>query len=176
MRDVEKNRRAAATWYARNRERRIANVRRWQAEHPDAVARYREIARTPEKRAEQRARVRRWQAMHPELTRAYKRSWNRRNRVHRQLGLVAYRSRRRLAAGRFTAAQWRELLAVWSHTCAYCGMGGRLTVDHRVPLSRGGSNDIGNILPACHGCNSTKRHLTEEEFRAWRRAQLRAAA
>ena len=35
-----------------------------------------------------------------------------------------------------------------------------------VPLARGGSNLIANILPACRSCNRRKRMKTEEEFRA----------
>jgi hypothetical protein len=33
-------------------------------------------------------------------------------------------------------------------------------------LARGGTNYIENILPACRRCNTRKRLLTEEEFRA----------
>jgi 5-methylcytosine-specific restriction endonuclease McrA len=35
-----------------------------------------------------------------------------------------------------------------------------------VPLARGGTNFIDNILPACRGCNARKHTMTEEEFRA----------
>jgi hypothetical protein len=34
--------------------------------------------------------------------------------------------------------------------------------DHRIPLGRGGSNLIANILPACRRCNRRK-HLMGEE-------------
>ena len=42
----------------------------------------------------------------------------------------------------------------------------KLEPDHRVALSRGGSNRIENILPSCHPCNARKHRLTEAEFRA----------
>ena len=51
--------------------------------------------------------------------------------------------------------------------CAYCGkeLGTRWHVDHIQPLSRGGSDDIGNMNPACIRCNLRKGGLTVEEFR-----------
>ncbi len=49
--------------------------------------------------------------------------------------------------------------------CVYCG-GGATTVDHDVPLSRGGSEDPENLVPACRPCNSAKGRLTGVEFRA----------
>jgi len=32
----------------------------------------------------------------------------------------------------------------------------RLAIDHRVPVSLGGQNDLQNLVVACHGCNSRK--------------------
>ncbi len=49
--------------------------------------------------------------------------------------------------------------------CFYCGRADApLTEDHAVPLSRGGSDDIDNILPACKPCNSAKSAKTADEF------------
>jgi 5-methylcytosine-specific restriction enzyme A len=46
-------------------------------------------------------------------------------------------------------------------TCHYCG--GRfepaaLTMDHVVPLVRGGRSTRGNVVPACKDCNNEKKH------------------
>jgi 5-methylcytosine-specific restriction endonuclease McrA len=62
--------------------------------------------------------------------------------------------------------EWIELLQKWNWTCAYRGAHDALEPDHRVPLARGGSNSIENILPACSRCNQRKALLTEDEFRA----------
>lgn len=40
----------------------------------------------------------------------------------------------------------------------------RLTADRVIPLSRGGSNFIENIVPACGSCNSRKGTRTADEF------------
>jgi 5-methylcytosine-specific restriction endonuclease McrA len=50
--------------------------------------------------------------------------------------------------------------------CAYCGKTGViLTKDHVRPISRGGSDGIENIAPACSSCNSSKGRRTLAEWR-----------
>lgn len=39
------------------------------------------------------------------------------------------------------------------------------TVDHRTPLSRGGTHADENLAGCCNDCNHKKGWLTEEEFR-----------
>jgi 5-methylcytosine-specific restriction endonuclease McrA len=39
-------------------------------------------------------------------------------------------------------------------------------LDHKLPLSRGGSNTIDNVVPACRPCNQKKHRLTVNEFLA----------
>jgi 5-methylcytosine-specific restriction endonuclease McrA len=44
--------------------------------------------------------------------------------------------------------------------CHYCGEKfppSRLTMDHVVPLARGGTSTQGNIVPACQDCNRRKK-------------------
>lgn len=50
---------------------------------------------------------------------------------------------------------WRRWVD-FSHTCAYCGAGGDLQVEHVVPISKGGEHHLGNIVPACQSCNFNK--------------------
>lgn len=45
----------------------------------------------------------------------------------------------------------------FDHCCAYCGCSGDLEVEHVVPISKGGEHRLGNIVPACTRCNSSKR-------------------
>jgi 5-methylcytosine-specific restriction endonuclease McrA len=41
------------------------------------------------------------------------------------------------------------------------------TIEHQVPLSKGGLTRLANLVMACKTCNSTKRTKTVEEYRAW---------
>lgn len=61
------------------------------------------------------------------------------------------------AAGSHTAAEWQAILKKHRGRCADCGEGGKLTKDHVVPLSQGGTNFAYNMQPLCLSCNSRKQ-------------------
>jgi 5-methylcytosine-specific restriction endonuclease McrA len=51
--------------------------------------------------------------------------------------------------------------------CYYCGgtfKPGELTMDHLVPIIRGGRSAHGNLVPACKDCNSKKKYLLPAEW------------
>jgi 5-methylcytosine-specific restriction endonuclease McrA len=152
--DPERQRAYAREWMKRNAEKAREAMRRWRQRNPDLRRernrRYKRAAqlRDPDKINAQKAA---YHAAHPEYKRA---------KDH------AYRARLRAAPGSFTGRQWRELVEQWGNRCAYRGESGALEPDHRVPLARGGTNFIDNILPACRTCNARKHTMTEEEFRA----------
>lgn len=62
--------------------------------------------------------------------------------------------RRRQIPARVRRSVYRQYLG----RCAYCGRSLRrgFHVDHRWPLSKGGTNRRGNLQPLCAGCNLTK--------------------
>jgi hypothetical protein len=49
-----------------------------------------------------------------------------------------------------------KLLVAQGHQCAYCGATAVLQWEHIVPLSRGGPDEIGNLVAACATCNGQK--------------------
>ena len=64
--------------------------------------------------------------------------------------------------------------AVWGKTeglCWYCGKKinpfevRAFAIDHFVPRSLGGSNNLDNLVPSCCGCNSIKGNRPIEDFR-----------
>lgn len=50
--------------------------------------------------------------------------------------------------------------------CAYC-RGVAMQVDHKIPVTRGGTSDRDNLTPCCSRCNQLKGDFTPEEFRRW---------
>ena len=60
---------------------------------------------------------------------------------------------------------WQNRLA--RGICHYCGETfppDELTMDHLVPVARGGKSTPGNVVPACRGCNSRKKYLLPMEW------------
>ncbi len=60
---------------------------------------------------------------------------------------------------------WQNLIQ--NTACYYCGCvltRADATMDHVVPISRGGKSTQGNLVPACKECNVQKRSLTAVEW------------
>lgn len=55
-----------------------------------------------------------------------------------------------------TIEEWDAKIVEYNHRCAYCGERCALTMDHIIPLSKGGEHSIENVVPACAKCNSKK--------------------
>jgi 5-methylcytosine-specific restriction enzyme A len=51
-----------------------------------------------------------------------------------------------------------------NHQCQSCGRSSKLTIDHIIPLAKGGSNDISNLQTLCTSCNSQKKHYFDPRF------------
>lgn len=49
-------------------------------------------------------------------------------------------------------------------SCAYCRSMHDLTIDHRTPVHRGGTDDLENLQVLCRSCNGAKRDMTHDEF------------
>ena len=71
---------------------------------------------------------------------------------------------RKLARELRASPWWRTKLA--EGKCHYCGGSfppEDLTMDHIVPVARGGKSTRGNVVPCCKECNSQKKCLTPAE-------------
>lgn len=80
---------------------------------------------------------------------------------------VRRRGREHNAPGTYT---WAEVMHLWisiDRRCSYCDKQDTvIEPDHVIPLSKGGSNSLTNIVPSCKPCNSDKRDLLINEWYA----------
>jgi 5-methylcytosine-specific restriction endonuclease McrA len=60
---------------------------------------------------------------------------------------------------------WQNRLA--QGICHYCGgtfPPDELSMDHLIPIIRGGKSSRGNVAPACKECNNRKKHMLPIEW------------
>ena len=104
---------------------------------------------------------RRYRAANPDIERRRNKAYQQRY-PERIKSSIQHRRASFRGAG-VSEADWARLVHRHGSRCAYCGSLSKLTADHVVPIARGGQHAIGNILPACGSCNSSKgsRFLVE---------------
>lgn len=140
----EKERERYRKHHAENRDKRNAQSRAWYAANRDKRIAY-EAAR---------------KERHKELMAA----WVRANPEKQEARVRRYRARAMAADGSHTLEERDAKFEMLGDVCFYCGDAAKLTEDHDIPLSRGGGDEIRNILPACKPCNSAKHAKTAAEF------------
>jgi len=153
----EERARAAARqriWRANNRERSLEIQRRWRENnHEKAIE-----------------KTRRWKETNREHLRAYGLAW-----FHQHPGKsVEYCERRRArqesSGEKITAEEWQSVLRQFDGKCACCGSCNDVSMDHVIPLSKGGRHAIENIQPLCRSCNSKKRTKEVDYRDKWKPA------
>lgn len=68
---------------------------------------------------------------------------------------------------KFSDDEKKRVYNLYEGKCAICGepvSRKKMTISHKVPLSRGGTNGISNLMLACWTCNHMKNNLELEEF------------
>lgn len=136
-------------YYAANRERILEYLRAWHAANTEYVRKkYRDYYSTNSEKI--KASVKKWAASNLHKTSLYR-----------------YRRRAYILGngGHFTLKEYNALIEAQAGFCAYCGNAAdKLTIEHILPVSRGGRHDISNICLACPRCNFTKQAKTLEEW------------
>ena len=180
-------------WAKKNRKKLRANNAAWIArnpEHANRLARKRAAkayAIDPEKFKKRSSEFRKnnpekvklsvdtWFENNKEYRSAYKKKYRECNkekiekyRKNNPDKYRAYKSNRRTrqttAGGSFTEKEWLTLCDKHNNKCLNCGKHIKLTADHVLPVSKGGTSDIDNIQPLCGPCNS-KKHNKALDFR-----------
>lgn len=111
--------------------------------------------------------TREYYASHKDQTRQSVRDWRSRNpdRAYEQQA----RRRARLVGATSEPIDREVIVLRDNSTCYLCGRIltlDEITIDHVMPLARGGSHTMDNLRVACGPCNSAKRMYTLDEYRA----------
>lgn len=182
-------------WHQKNAEQRKEYNQLWREEKKndsDWVEKQREISRTrsrlvrlqfPEKVLAIQARYRN---KNRDKLRQKGRDYHRKNReiianrkklyesnlqgkTVRRLIRQRYLARKENAAGYCSPQEWQDICSQHNWKCYLCGCSltvETVTMDHKTPLSRGGTNEPVNLAPCCSICNCRKHSKTEAEYRA----------
>jgi 5-methylcytosine-specific restriction endonuclease McrA len=163
-REYRKARAANPEIAKRIRERGKVNAKRWR----DSLS----TERAEEMKAQKRAHMvlyysenrgtRREYRSRPEVKAAHVKYMSKYAKENPQKVLaLCHKRRARLLGngGSYTVEEWNDLVEQCGHKCICCGRTDveiKLTVDHIVPICKGGSNSISNIQPLCEKCNCKK--------------------
>lgn len=91
------------------------------------------------------------------------------DKCQRRVAKRTRRAREHDARGDYTWSQVIRLHLLSDRRCSYCDEHvAQPEPDHVVPISRGGRNDISNILSCCQRCNGDKGDMTLTEWAGYR--------
>lgn len=188
-------------WRDTNPQKIREKNKRWNKANPDKVRLYarKTRAKNPEK---VRARARKWELANADKEKQRKKKWQKENplkakesirkwmmkrpdyvKVYRAANpekVKAMHQLRRFQGGHITGA---TVKIIYDENIGRCGV---LTcylcnkpildrednLEHKTPLSRGGTNDRHNLDVSCKKCNNKKHNKTLEEYLQWRHSNL----
>ncbi|MFE0383325.1 HNH endonuclease [Streptomyces bungoensis] len=138
-----------AAWTVANSERKRARAAAWHAANREREAK-RKAEYYAANREREAKRYAEWLRANPEKNRA-----------------KSQRRRARKADAYHDGHSAADLLAYFEeigcYACVYCG-GPAESIDHIMPLNRGGAHALRNLVYACGTCNSAKRDRCPIEF------------
>lgn len=171
----EKHQETARKYVEANKEHIRELKRKHQAENPEKYDEAeRKYLKTHREEVNTKARERRQQDLehyreigrnsydrHAEERRKYSLEYY---KLHPEKSVAANNRRRALkyaSESTHTEEEWMELKALYNFKCLRCGAQEpyiKLTRDHVIPLTQGGSDSIDNVQPLCARCNSKKNN------------------
>jgi len=154
--------------YAKNTKIISEYNRKWRRDNPDKYLNYLETKRNKyeespdqhriivaqyyqDNKDDKKKQVSKWKKSNPNKCRQYE---------HRRRKRINY------AGGDFTAEELEERIEEQGFMCFYCSypLEDDYHADHFIPISKGGSNNIDNIVVACKSCNLSKNDKDPYEF------------
>lgn len=160
-------------YYLKNKEKIDEYRKKWVKEHWKELLEYKKQWRLKHHEADLE-RKRKWRKENPQYHTEYMRNrYNtdeefrekmkkeslknrKKNILKHYVREHQYRAKRKNAKGNFTIDEWQEILNKNNNKCVICGSFEHLSIDHIIPITKGGTNYASNLQPLCRGCNSRK--------------------
>lgn len=161
--------------YCKNRDARLLWQKNYYLENKEEIEEYRkkyyadnheEISVKNKKNYEKNREERlRWQK---EYSKTENGKISHKNTTHRRRQLI----NKTPVCDQLTIDQWDKIIESQNRRCAMCGMKFTEdispTIDHILPLSKGGNHSSDNIQALCHSCNSKKHNKIDYGYiQAW---------
>jgi 5-methylcytosine-specific restriction endonuclease McrA len=161
-------------YYPKNKIKILKYGKQWRENNPEYAKEYMEQWRLehPENSKEyyQNHKIiileygKQWRKDNPGKGLIYNKKFRKteKGKVSRQRNNSKKQAKGREIINTLTFNEWIEILKQYHFRCAYCNKEFDLfikpTIDHIIPISKGGDNIKENILPACQSCNSKKNN------------------
>lgn len=145
--DREKWRKYSRDWAENHKEKELDRYKKYRERNRETI------------REKSRIRMANKRNKDKEGSLKYTRDYRRRNPEKAAFWdrMKKYKRRAAMRGDSIKLSEWNELKARYDHSCVYClQKTNKLTMDHVIPLSKGGKHSIENIVPACGSCNSSK--------------------
>jgi len=154
-----------AEWRKANPGKRDEQDKRYREQVGYDVLRERSKRSVSKNLAYYALRAAQWRAENPDKVKEICYRYCETHRWERILLERERQAKKRGAPGALTKQEWMEILERHEYRCAYCGRNDvKMTMDHIVPLSRGGQHVASNVVPACRTCNTSKGARPVEVF------------
>lgn len=158
-------------WVEEEKEKTRKRSQEYTKANPEAVkqakAKYREANR---EKINAKSRERYQANWEKERERKRKYEQTEEAKIKRRITRLNYIARKKGAQGNYKKEDFLSLFNEGDQDCYLCGCSISqfdFHIEHKTPLSRGGSNEIDNIGISCMTCNVRKGNRTEEEFREY---------
>lgn len=119
-----------------------------------------------------RADNKEWAKNNPDKRRAIGRNYAKRHPEKFRINANNRAARKRQAEGKLTTAEIEAQAARQRNRCHYCncimteiaGLPNSQTIEHAIPITRGGRNSADNLVIACDTCNKRKNNRLPHEW------------
>lgn len=163
-------------YYLNNQEKIVIRVNKhYHSNNEQILTRRIELRTRPEAKIKKTNENIKYYLKKKDSLREYYKEWINKNREHVRAYRSAYRFKRlqkiiKNGNNTLTLDQIKSLLI--SHPyCEYCGSKDNLSIDHIIPVARGGQNCVLNITVACRKCNSSKNDKLISEWNKIKESQ-----